>query len=154
MEDKRTKIKVSALENGTVIDHIPAESLFLALRILKLDNIENPVYFGTNLKSKKFGTKGLIKVQDKYFKSEEFNKIALVAPHATFIEIKNFEVASKQTVKTPETVENYVKCFNPKCITNHQQIPTKFKVITDKGELKLRCRYCEKTTTKNTMVFL
>ena len=154
MENKRTKIKVSALENGTVIDHIPAESLFLALRILKLDSMKNPVYFGTNLKSKKYGTKGLIKVQDRYFKSEEFNKIALVAPHATFIEIKNFEVASKQTVKTPETVENYVKCFNPKCITNHQQIPTKFKVITDKGELKLRCRYCEKTTTKDTMEFL
>jgi len=154
MENKRTKIQVSALENGTVIDHIPAENLFLAIRILKLDNLKNPVYFGTNLRSKKYGTKGLIKVQDRYFKSEEFNKIALVAPHATFIEIKNFEVASKQNVKTPETVENYVKCFNPKCITNHQQVPTKFKVISDKGELKLRCRYCEKTMTKDTMVFL
>ena len=154
MDNRKTKIKVSALENGTVIDHIPAASLFQALRILKLDNIANPVYFGTNLKSQKYGTKGIIKVQDKYFKSEEFNKIALVAPTATFIEIKNYQVTSKQTVKTPKIVENYVKCFNPKCITNHQQVPTKFKVITDAGTIKLRCRYCEKTTTKETMEFL
>ncbi len=153
MENKRTELKVSALENGTVIDHIPAASLFHALRILKLDKVENQVYFGTNLSSKKYGTKGLIKVRDRFFKNNEINKIALVAPTATFIEIKDYEVVNKHTIKTPKMVENFVKCFNPNCITNHQQIPTKFKVITDKGELKLRCHYCEKTTTKDTMEF-
>jgi len=153
MEKKRTELKVSALENGTVIDHIPAASLFHAIRILKLDIVENQLYFGTNLSSKKYGTKGLIKVRDRYFKKNEINKIALVAPTATFIEIKDYEVLSKHKVKTPQMVENFVKCFNPNCITNHQQIPTKFKVFTDKGELKLRCHYCEKTTTKDTMVF-
>jgi len=153
MEKKRTELKVSALENGTVIDHIPAASLFHAIRILKLDKVENQLYFGTNLSSKKYGTKGLIKVRDRYFKKNEINKIALVAPTATFIEIKDYEVLSKHKVKTPKMVENFVKCFNPNCITNHQQIPTKFKVFTDKGELKLRCHYCEKTTTKDTMVF-
>lgn len=153
MENKRTELKVSALENGTVIDHIPAASLFHAIRILKLDKVSNQVYFGTNLSSEKYGTKGLIKVRDRFFEKEEINKIALVAPTATFIEIKDYEVTNKHEIKTPEIVENFVKCFNPKCITNHQQVPTKFKVITDKGELKLRCHYCEKTTTKDTMEF-
>jgi len=153
MENKRTELKVSALENGTVIDHIPAASLFHAIRILKLDKVSNQVYFGTNLSSEKYGTKGLIKVRDRFFKTEEINKIALVAPTATFIEIKDYDVVNKHQIDTPEIVENFVKCFNPKCITNHQQVPTKFKVITDKGELKLRCHYCEKTTTKDTMVF-
>lgn len=153
MGNKRTELKVSALENGTVIDHIPAASLFHAIRILKLDKVENQVYFGTNLSSKKYGTKGLIKVRDRFFENDEINKIALVAPTATFIEIKDYEVVNKHQIKTPEIVENFVKCFNPNCITNHQQIPTKFRVITDKGELKLRCHYCEKTTTKDTMEF-
>ncbi len=153
MENKRTELKVSALENGTVIDHIPAASLFHAIRILNLDKVSNQVYFGTNLSSGKYGTKGLIKVQDRFFKTEEINKIALVAPTATFIEIRDYEVTNKHEIKTPKTVEKFVKCFNPKCITNHQQVPTKFKVITDKGELKLRCHYCEKTTTKDTMEF-
>ena len=153
MENKRTELKVSALENGTVIDHIPAASLFHAIRILKLDKVENQVYFGTNLSSGKYGTKGLIKVRDRFFESDEINKIALVAPTATFIEIRDYVVTNKHKIETPELVENFVKCFNPKCITNHQYVPTKFHVITDKGELKLRCHYCEKTTTKDTMEF-
>ncbi|OYT17354.1 MAG: aspartate carbamoyltransferase regulatory subunit [Bacteroidetes bacterium 4572_77] len=153
METKRTELKVSALENGTVIDHIPAASLFQAIKILKLDKAKNQVYFGTNLSSQKFGLKGIIKVRDKFFEKEEINKIALVAPTATLIEIKDFEVAHKGKIDTPETVENFIKCFNPKCITNHQAVPTKFKVISDNGEMKLRCRYCEKTTTQATMEF-
>lgn len=151
--DKRKELKVSALENGTVIDHIPAESLFHALRILKLDTVANQIYFGTNLRSEKYGKKGIIKIRDRYFKNEEINKIALVAPTATLIEIKDFDVVRKESIDTPEKVENFVKCFNPKCITNHQAVPTKFKVINDAGELKLRCHYCEKTTTKDTMEF-
>lgn len=151
--DKRKELKVSALENGTVIDHIPAASLFHALRILKLNKVENQIYFGTNLSSKKYGTKGIIKIKDRFFKNEEINKIALVAPNATLIEIKDFDVVRKENIDTPEIVENFVKCFNPKCITNHQAVPTKFKVINDAGELKLRCHYCEKTTTKDTMEF-
>lgn len=151
--DKRRELKVAALENGTVIDHIPAASLFHALRILKLDSVDNQLYFGTNLSSKKYGTKGIIKVRDRYFKSDEISKIALVAPTATLIEIKDFDVVRKENIDIPETVENFVKCFNPKCITNHQTVPTRFKVINDAGELKLRCHYCEKTTTKDTMEF-
>jgi len=151
--DKRKELKVAALENGTVIDHIPAESLFHALRILKLDSVDNQLYFGTNLSSKKYGKKGIIKIRDRYFKNEEINKIALVAPTATIIEIKDFDVVRKENIDTPERVENVVKCFNPKCITNHQAVPTSFKVINDAGELKLRCHYCEKTTTKDTMEF-
>lgn len=151
--DKRKELKVAALENGTVIDHIPAASLFHALRILKLDKVDNQIYFGTNLRSKKYGLKGIIKIRDRYFKNDEINRIALVAPTATIIEIKDFDVIRKENVDTPENVENFVKCFNPKCITNHQAVATKFDVIEDKGELKLRCHYCEKTTTKDTMEF-
>lgn len=150
----KKELKVSALENGTVIDHIPARALFHAIRILDLDKeMHNQVYFGTNLSSAKYGKKGIIKVRDRYFESNEISKIALVAPTATLIEIKGFEVVRKTRIDIPTEVNNFVKCFNPKCITNHQAVPTKFKVITDGGELKLKCHYCEKTTTKDTMVF-
>lgn len=149
----KKELKVSALENGTVIDHLPAHSLFQAIRILDLDKTENQVYFGTNLSSAKYGSKGIIKVKDQVFHNTEINKIALVAPTATFIEIKDYEVVKKTQVEIPKEVNNFVKCFNPKCITNHQAVPTKFKVINEKEELKLRCRYCEKTTTKDTMEF-
>lgn len=150
----RKELKVSALENGTVIDHIPSNKLFTALRILKLEESTNPVYFGTNMSSQKYGSKGIIKIRDRYFDRQEINKIALVAPTATLIEIENFKVVNKYKVETPSEVQSFVKCFNPKCITNHQAVPTKFKVFSDdKGVLKLRCHYCEKTTTQENMVF-
>ena len=102
---------------------------------------------------KKYGKKGIIKVRDKFFKSGEINKIALAAPTATLIVIKNFKVTEKKKVKIPDSVVGIVKCFNPNCITNHEQIITRFKVL-DKENLSLLCHYCEKITVKNNIVFV
>lgn len=156
MENKRKELKVSAIENGTVIDHIPAGNLFNVVRILELEKSDNQLYFGKNLSSQKYGVKSIIKVKDRYFKTDEINKIALVAPTATIIEIKDYEVVKKAKLETPKEVHDFVKCFNPKCITNapNQDVPTRFYVIQDNQELKLRCRYCEKTTSKDTMEFV
>lgn len=146
------ELKVSALENGTVIDHIPSKSVFQVIRILNLEHYGNQILFGTNLESKKFGTKGIIKVTNKFFKKEEVDKIALVAPSATLIVIKDFQIIEKANVSIPDYIEGIVKCFNPNCITNFEKVTTKFNRVTD-DELKLRCHYCEKITGKNNMVF-
>jgi aspartate carbamoyltransferase regulatory subunit len=151
-EALRKELKVSAIENGTVIDHIPSNSVFQVIKILNLSEYQNQLLIGTNLDSSKMGKKGIIKVSNKFFKSDEINKIALVAPSATLIIIKNFAVVEKKKVEIPDYAENIVKCFNPNCITNNEDIPTKFTVI-DKKELKLRCHYCEKITARNNMSF-
>jgi len=93
-------------------------------------------------------------VSNTFFESDEINKIALVAPSATLIVIKDYKVASKSKVQIPDKVNNIVKCFNPNCITNAESVPTIFDVIKDEEILKLRCHYCEKTTTKDDMVFI
>ena len=104
----------------------------------------------------KFGTKGFIKASNKYFEPEDVNKIALVAPTASIIEIKDFEVINKQTVTIPESIEHIVKCFNPNCVTNKaHDVPTKFTVIKDaEGNIKLHCHYCEKNTTQDKLEFI
>ncbi len=152
MNDKVKELKVSAIENGTVIDHIPAGAVFQVIKMLKLDVFDQMVLFGTNLESKKYGYKGIIKVSNKFFKPEELNKIALVAPHASIIEIRDFRVAQKTLVEIPETVSGIVKCFNPNCITNIEVITTRFTVL-EKEDIRLKCHYCEKITVKNNMVF-
>lgn len=152
MEKTRKELVVSAIENGTVIDHIPAKSVFKVIHILNLENTENQVLFGTNLNSNKIGKKGIVKIRDRFFETHEVNKIALVAPHATLITIRNFEVAEKKVVAVPEKVEHFVKCFNPNCITNHENVGSRFTVI-DKSEVKLQCHYCEKITEKKNMAF-
>lgn len=66
MSNKK-QLQVSAIESGTVIDHIPAASLFDVITILGLDRIPNQITFGANLDSKKYGKKAIIKVADKFF---------------------------------------------------------------------------------------
>jgi len=145
MNKDRTKVQVSAIESGTVIDHIPANQLFKVIKILKLDAIQNQITFGTNLYSQTQGKKAIIKISDVFFKEEELNKIALIAPNAKINLIRNYEVAEKSVVEVPDLIVGIAKCVNPKCITNHEQIVTRFTVI-DKQKVELKCHYCEKIT--------
>jgi aspartate carbamoyltransferase regulatory subunit len=144
-ENIKKKLKVSAIKNGTVIDHIPAQNLFKVITILRLDKIENQITFGTNLESEKLGSKAIIKVSDKFFEDDEINKIALIAPHAKLNIIRDYAVTEKKEVEIPGMIKGIARCFNPKCITNHEMIMTKFSVIS-KSPLALKCHYCEKIT--------
>lgn len=145
---KKLKLKVSAIKEGTVIDQIPAKNLFKVISILGLDKIDNQITFGTNLESQKLGEKAIIKVSDMFFKDNEINKIALIAPHAKLNIIRDYEVVEKSIVATPDSITGIVKCFNPKCITNNEKITTSFKVV-DKEQIALKCHYCEKITTED-----
>ena len=150
---KKKELVVSAIKNGTVIDHIPADKLFQVVKILDLDHSDSQVLFGTNLSSQKLGKKAIIKIQDKFFETNEINKIALVCPSATLTIIKDYEVVEKRLVTIPNEFEGIVKCFNPKCITNHEHVTPKFKVL-DSKEIKLQCKYCQKITKEETISFL
>lgn len=139
------KLEVTAIENGTVIDHIPAASLFKIIDIMRLDKDTHRITFGTNMESKRMGVKAIIKINERYCQPDEINRIALVAPHAVVNIITNYEVTKKLAVEVPDEIKGFAKCANPKCITNHEQMETEFKVV--KGEeLSLKCHYCEKVT--------
>ena len=154
MEKVLRELKVSAIENGTVIDHIPSNRVFQVIKLLNLTNLQDQIFVGVNLESEKLKDgKGIVKVSNHYFAESEINKISMVAPTATLIEIKNYEVVVKRKVEIPDVIQGIVKCFNPNCITNHQPIETWFDV-TDKTDLKLLCHYCEKITAKSNVVFL
>ena len=150
--DTKKELVVPRIENGTVIDHIPTEAVYQVAHILGLEKYEDEVLIGNYLSSQKFIRKGIIKIKNKYFTKEELSKISLVAPMASIINIKNYEVIEKFATEIPDHIENFVKCANPKCITNAEAVPTKFDVV-DKENLKLRCHYCEKFTTKETIRF-
>lgn len=152
MENKK-ELVVSAIENGTVIDHIPTTAVYQVIRILNLEKYEDEVLIGNNLASKKFNRKGIIKIKNKYFDKNDIDKIAIVAPQASIISIKNYEVVEKIKAEIPDHVDNIIKCVNPKCITNFEAVDTKFDVV-DKENLKLKCHYCEKFTTKDTIKFV
>ena len=147
------ELLISALQNGTAIDHIPTNSVFKIVEILGLKDSPHEVSIATNLHSKKLGRKGIIKISSVFLDRSAIDAIALLAEGATISIIKKYNVAKKQTIKIPGSVTGIVRCFNPNCITNHEQSITKFAVI-DKKDLKLRCHYCEKITTEQTLKFL
>ena len=131
---KNKEMQVAAIENGTVIDHIPAEKTYQVAQLLNLKEMSTPVTIGYNLPSKKIGKKGIIKVADKFFTDEEINRLSVVAPKIVLSVIRDYEVVEKKTVETPDELRGIVKCNNPKCITNNEP--------KEKGILK--CHYCDK----------
>lgn len=145
---KSKELKVSAIKDGTVIDHIPAANLFKVISILGLDKMKNQMTFGTNLESHKLGHKSIIKVADKFFEDDEINRIALVAPQAKLNIIRDYEVVEKSMVEIPGEVVGYVKCVNPKCITNNEAVVTRFD-LESKEPVELRCHFCEKVTSED-----
>lgn len=142
----RKELSVSALENGTVLDHIPAENVYKALDLLNLKGIESQITIGINLASKLYGKKGIIKIADRFFEDDELNKLALIAPKATVNVIRDFKVVEKKTLSMPKEVWGVAKCRNPKCVTNHQPIQTRFATIDNGNDISLLCHFCEKIT--------
>lgn len=150
MKGGKQQLVVSAIENGTVIDHVPAKSLFKVIQILGLDHIDNQITFGTNLESKKLGQKAIIKISGRFFEDNDINRIALVAPEAKLNIIKDYAVVEKRVVRVPDHITAIAKCMNPKCITNLENVTTRFLVISKKN-IALKCRYCEKITSEENL---
>ena len=137
------QLLVAAIENGTVIDHIPAEKTFQVVSLLELDKMVTPFTIGQNYSSEKVGKKGLIKVFDRFFTDEEISRLSVVAPKVVLSNIKGYEVVEKKTVETPDELKGIIRCNNPKCITNNEPMQTVFRVV-NKQLGTVRCHYCDK----------
>lgn len=142
MSNKK-ELQVAALENGTVIDHIPSDKLFTIVALLDLQHMDSNITIGNNFESKILGKKGIIKIADRFFNDEEINRLSVVAPNMKLNIIRNYEVVEKKEVVMPEELKGIVRCNNPKCITNNEPMQTWFHVI-DKKQGILKCHYCEK----------
>ncbi len=142
MCNDKKELEVAALENGTVIDHIPTDKLFAIVKLLHLQDMKEPVTIGYNLKSSKLGKKGIIKIANRFFTDEEVNRISVVAPNVVLNVIRDYKVVEKHPVVMQETLKGIVRCKNPKCITNNEPMQTVFH-WNAKTE-KLTCHYCQK----------
>ena len=134
---------VAAIENGTVIDHIPAEKTYQVVSLLGLEHLKTPVTIGYNYPSSKIGVKGIVKISDKFFSDGEISRLSVIAPKIVLNTIRHYQIAQKRTVETPDMLRGIIKCNNPKCITNNEPMQTLFHATgTDKQTL--RCHYCDK----------
>jgi aspartate carbamoyltransferase regulatory subunit len=135
---------VSKIENGTVIDHIPAGRALAVLRVLGITGKEGMrVALVMNVESSKLGKKDIIKIEGRELTPEEVNIISAVAPTATINIIRNFEVVKKFKVSPPEVIKGRFKCKNPTCITNAPREPVEptFYLVRKEPPLFV-CAYC------------
>src|SRR3989338_7969289 len=149
----KKELTISAIKDGTVIDHIPIDATFNVTKILDLKGVTGIISVATNPSSKAMGKEGIIKVGDKSLTKDEADKIALIGPNATVNIIQNNEVKQKIKIEIPDVVNRIIKCSNPNCVTNNEKVATKFYVLS-KGPLKIRCHYCERNMEKEDIILL
>lgn len=146
---RKNELYVKKIENGTVIDHIPAG---LALEVMKILGIDGRggyiVSVAMNVPSKKYGKKDVLKVEGRELSQAEVNKIALIAPNATINIIRSYEVHEKNKVKLPKHINDIIKCSNPSCITNRREPVEPAFTVEQLEPLKIRCRYCNRLMEK------
>jgi len=140
----KKQLKVDPIKKGTVIDHISAGKALQVADILNLKNPENLIMIGVNLASGKMGKKDIIKIENRRLSNDEVNSIALISPNATLTIIDDYQVVQKQQITLPEKIKKHLICPNPNCVTNIEQVTTKFEVAK-KEPVEVRCEYCEKT---------
>ena len=144
MSQEHNMRRVTAIRNGTVIDHIPAGHAMRVLEMLGINNSSSvPVSMVMNVPSKKKGTKDIIKVEDRELTQDELNRLALVAPDAHVAIIRAYVVAEKLTIELGSEVTNVVRCTFSNCITTNprEPLPHRLKVLS-REPLELRCHYC------------
>ena len=145
------EIKVAPIRNGTVIDHIKAGQALNVLKILGVNEstIGSSIILAMHVCSKKepSGWKDVVKVEDRELDPETVDKIALIAPNATIVIIRDYYIAEKYTVSIGDHVKGLAKCSNPNCITNvGEPVEPEFDVVSRKPPM-LRCMYCERCMT-------
>lgn len=142
----KSELKIKAIENGTVIDHITANKSLHILKILDLpdDETEN-VTVAMNVTSGQIERKDIVKIENRELDHSELNQIALIAPKATINIIRDFKPVKKDKIVLPKKITSIIKCTNPKCITNLENEPIKpvFNVVEEYPPV-VRCHYCEK----------
>ena len=90
------ELRVSKIKDGTVIDHIRGGYALDVIKILGITGKEKRVItIAINVPSKRFGVKDIVKIEGRALNSQEVNRIALVAPHASINIIRNYKVVEK-----------------------------------------------------------
>lgn len=145
------KLSVEAIEKGTVIDHIPAGKGLIILRQFKLLHYGSAVTVGFNLPSKTQGSKDIIKITGVWLGDNAANRLALFAPEAVVNTIEHFKVINKRRLTLPEEIAEVFRCPNTNCASHGEPVKSRFYVRKQSGQTKLKCHYCEKTFSRDSV---
>jgi aspartate carbamoyltransferase regulatory subunit len=139
-----TTLSVSAIQHGTVIDHITAGQALRIVHLLSLNAATHQVTIGLNLQSQSMGRKDLIKISCRALTPDEANDIVVFSPHVTINIIKDFQVSEKIKTHLPDSIRGVFVCLNPNCITHTEIVDSYFYIHQGSKDTRLTCHYCDR----------
>ena len=134
-------MKIDAIQNGIVIDHISAGRAMELYDLLKLKDVDCSVAMLMNVTSSKMGKKDIIKLDADI--PVNLDAIGYVDPGATVNYIRDGKLVRKERIEMPKMLKNVIRCKNPRCITSvEQELDQVFKLTNEEHKV-YRCMYCE-----------
>ncbi len=148
------ELLVRRIREGTVIDHIDEGKGLQVLSALGINGKDgNVITIALNVPSGKFKKKDIIKVENKFLKDDDTNKLAVIAPKATVNIIKEYQLVEKRRVSLPNEIDRIFRCSNPECITNSTEHIESIMDVIDKEGRVLKCRYCSRVLDVNQLKY-
>lgn len=138
-------LNVDKLRKGIVIDHIDEGKGFDIYQELHLNEIDMPVVLLKGIHSEKMGKKDMIKIETDL--EIDFDVLGLIDPFVTINYVKDGKLTRKVKLKLPEKVEGILKCHNPRCISNYEDVGNITFHLVDKENKIYRCEYCDAYTS-------
>ena len=135
-------LNVGQIEEGFVLDHIPAGKAMSIYYHLGLDKFDGCVAIIKNARSGKLVKKDILKVECD-INALDLDVLAVIDHTITVNVVKDGVIVEKKTLVLPKEIKGVMKCKNPRCITAIEpNIPHIFN-LTDPEKRIYRCIYCE-----------
>lgn len=135
-------LNIGKIEEGFVLDHIPAGKAMRIYHYLGLDKLDCPVAIIKNARSNAMSKKDILKVECD-INSLNMDVLAFIDRNITINVIKGGEIVEKRKVPLPKMIRGVMKCSNPRCITyTETNLPQIFYLADEQKEI-YRCKYCD-----------
>ena len=149
-----SELLVRRIKEGTVIDHIDEGKCLQVLDALGINGRDGSlITIALNVPSAKYKKKDIIKVENKFLKDDDTNKLAVISPKATVNIIKNYKLVEKRRVALPAEIDRIFRCSNPECVTNSTEHIESIMDVMDKEGRVLKCRYCGRILDVNQLKY-
>ena len=123
-------MEVTSIQNGIIIDHVPAGTALKVLEYLKIDPAKTKLALIMNIES------------EEEAETIDLDVLGLVARTATVGIVRGGKIVEKKQPTLPEHVVNIIKCVNPRCVTTTEPAVQMFHLVhSDRQEY--RCDYCD-----------
>jgi len=134
-------MKIDAIKNGIVIDHIEAGCGLQIYQMLGMDKLSCPVALLRNVPSKKLGHKDIIKVDGEL--DIDLDILGYFSPNVTVNFIRDGKLVDKRHIDLPTRITDLLRCKNPRCITTTEQDIHHIFRLADPEKRTYRCIYCD-----------